>query len=206
LLLNYRHNRFAITPSLQFAAGQRYGEPENTEGIDPTTCATTLPGTLSSTDPRYMGGTAGLTGGSAFDATSCFGALRAIPDIYNNNHYDNIGQFVSPAQLLGNVLLTYDVSPKVSLQATFANVFDMCFGGTKTAWTSALGSNRSCSYIGTANAFVSNPVGNFYNPGTPINPAYQYPYVPYPGVYEPSTTVPFANGPFTVFLDARIKF
>jgi hypothetical protein len=104
------------------------------------------------------------------------------------------------------VLLTYDVSPKVSLQATFANVFDMCFGGTKTAWTSALGSNRSCSYIGTANAFVSNPVGNFYNPGTPINPAYQYPYVPYPGVYEPSTTVPFANGPFTVFLDARIKF
>jgi hypothetical protein len=203
LLLNYKHDKFAITPSIQFEAGQRYGVPENTEGVDPATCAGVLPGTVSSTDPRYIGGTGGVAGGSAFDATTC-GALIAIPDQFTNNHFDNIAQFVAPSQLLGNVLMTYDISPKLSLQLTFANVFNSCFGGTKTAWTQAFGGRHgACSYTGTASAFVINPVGNFYNPGTPLNKNFQYPYQPFPGVYNPDGALP--NQPFSVYADLRIK-
>jgi hypothetical protein len=201
LLLHYKHDRFSITPSLQMEAGQRYGVPENTEGIDPTTCAAGIGG-LASNDPRYMGGTAGQ-GGSAYDATSCSGALMAIPDVYTNNHFDQIGGFVAPTQLLANLQMTYDVSPKVTLQLTMANLANACFGGTKTAWTAALANSRTCSWTGTASAFVVNPVGNFYNPGTTINRAFQYPYQPYAGVYNPDGQTP--NQPFSVYLDAQIK-
>jgi hypothetical protein len=202
LLLNYKHDKFAITPSLQFEGGQRYGVPENTEGVDPLTCTAALAAPLSG-DPRYMGGTGGQTGGSPYNATSCTSALIAIPDVYNRNRFDQIGQFVAPNQLLAHVMLSYDVSPKVSLQLTLANIWDYCWGGTKTAWTQALGSSHACSYNGTASAFASNPVGNFYNPGTPINPAFQYPYYPFPGVYSPNSYGP--NQAFNAYFDVRIK-
>ena len=203
LLLNYKHDKWAITPSLQFEGGQRYGVPENTQGVDPLTCGAALAGGSLAGDPRYMGGTGGQTGGSPYDATACTGALIAIPDIYNKNQFDNIAQFVAPSQLLANLLVTYDISPRISLQMTFANIANYCFGGTKTAWTQAFSNLRGCSWTGTASAFVSNPVGNFYNPGTPINQAYQFPYVPFPGVYNPNGQQP--NGAFQVFFDAKIK-
>ncbi len=149
-----------------------------------------------------MGGTAGQ-GGAAYNATSCTGALGAIPDVYNGNRFDQIGQFVAPTQLLANMLVSYDVSPKVTLQLTLANIANACFGGTKTAWTTALSNSKSCSWTGTASAFAANPVGNFYNPGTSINPVFQYPYQPYPGVYNPDGQTP--NQPFSAYLDMKIK-
>ena len=199
LLLNYKHDRFQITPSLQFEGGQRYGEPENTQGVDPLTCGP-LAGTVAG-DPRYMGGTAGL-GGSPYDATTC-GALSAIPNIYNNNRFDQIAQYVAPSQLLANLQLSYDVSPKITATLTLTNIANYCFGGTKTAWTTALGNGQTCSWTGTASAFVANPVGNFYNPGTSINPAIQYPYQPFPGTYNPDGQT--ANQPFNAYLNFNIK-
>jgi hypothetical protein len=50
---------------------------------------------------------------------------------------------------------------------------------------------------------VINPVGNFYNPGTPLNKNFQYPYQPFPGVYNPDGALP--NQPFSVYADLRIK-
>ena len=200
LLLNYKHDRFTITPSLQFEGGQRYGEPENTEGVQPNGCTAGLAGSLAG-DPRYMGGTAGL-GGAPYDATTC-GALIAIPNIYNHNQFDQIAQYVAPSQLLANLQLSYDISPKITATLTMTNIANYCFGGTKTAWTTALGNGKTCSYTGTASAFVQNPVGNFYNPGTSINPVYQYPYQPYPGTYNPDGQTP--NQPFNAYLNFNIK-
>src|SRR5579884_515818 len=200
LILNYKHDKFAITPSIQFEGGQRYGVPENTEGIDPMAGCGAL-GPLSPTDPRYMGGTAGL-GGNAYNAPTCAGALQAIPDVFNGNHFDNVAQFVAPSQILGNILMTYDLSPKISLQLTLANVFVNCFGGTKAPWT-VLGNNRTCAYLGTASFAEANPVGNFYNPGTKINPAFQYPYQPFFGVYNPDGLS--LNQPFNAYIDLKIK-
>ena len=39
LILNYRHNGLAVTPSLQLDAGTRYGEPMDVVGVDPRSCA-----------------------------------------------------------------------------------------------------------------------------------------------------------------------
>src|SRR6185503_3151122 len=74
-ILNYKRDRLSITPSVQFQGGARYGEPETTNGIDPTSCTAPL-GSSPAGDPRYP---YGAPGGGAYDATACGGTL-AIPD------------------------------------------------------------------------------------------------------------------------------
>ena len=122
LVLNYKHDRWAVTPSVQFQGGTRYGAPETTPGIDPTSC-NALPGTT-----RY-------------DATSCGGTI-IIPNQYSGQ-FDALGAFVQPNQLLGNLQLSYDVSPKITLVGTLASVFNTCWGGTSAAWTVSNG--KVCS-------------------------------------------------------------
>ena len=56
LLLNYKHDKFAVTPSLQFAGGGKYGAPQTNPGIDPAACTAVLPGV------------AGYNGGGRYDA------------------------------------------------------------------------------------------------------------------------------------------
>ncbi|MGZ3561504.1 MAG: TonB-dependent receptor domain-containing protein [Vulcanimicrobiaceae bacterium] len=199
LIVNYKWNKLAVTPTIQFVGGQRYGVPETTEGVDPAAgCLPLAP--LAANDPRYTGGTAGLSGNS-YDATSCISGLRAIPNPFTGV-FDNIGSFVAPSQLLGGFQLTYDVTPKIQVRATVANVFVACIGGSVEPWTGN-GNHRTCGYTGTASAFVSNPVGNFYNPGATIQANTTYPYLPYYGVYNPNGPAP--NGPFNLFIDARFR-
>ena len=38
LILNYRHDKLAITPSLKFQTGGFYGSPLDTNGLDPRAC------------------------------------------------------------------------------------------------------------------------------------------------------------------------
>ena len=37
-LVNYKHNKFTITPGVTFNEGQLYGNPASIVGIDPRTC------------------------------------------------------------------------------------------------------------------------------------------------------------------------
>ena len=109
LLLNYKHDRLSITPSLQFQAGNRYGAPLTTNGIDPTQGCGALAGGSVAGDPRYP---YGASGGRPFDATTCASiAGVSIPDPYTGQ-FDGVGAFREPAQLLGNLRVNYDVNPK----------------------------------------------------------------------------------------------
>ncbi len=38
LILNYRHDRWAITPTIQLAEGTSYGSPFTVQGVDPRLC------------------------------------------------------------------------------------------------------------------------------------------------------------------------
>src|SRR5579884_1396408 len=53
LILQYKHKKFAITPTFQFVAGNRYGAPETMPGIDPAFGCSTI-GSSVSGDPRYQ--------------------------------------------------------------------------------------------------------------------------------------------------------
>jgi hypothetical protein len=203
-ILNYKHDRMTITPSLQFQGGARYGAPETTNGIDPATCGAPLGGGTAN-DPRYPYGAAG---GNPYDATNCGGTV-AIPDPYTNA-FDNLGSFVQPNQLAANLQLSYEISPKITVVGTFANLVGTCWGGTKAAWTLASDHNV-CSYNILNTGGAIGPVGNLYNPPATVGDfqrLIRYPYAAYLGGANTNTAAGNFNQtkqPFQFFLEARIK-
>ncbi len=196
MVLNYRHDRFSITPSLQFQGGNRYGAPESQTGIDPAAGGcTTL---ASGTDERYPFGNPAP---NTYDARNCNSVLAAIPNAYTGK-FDTLGAFLQPSQIVGNLQISYEVSPKIRLRATAANLFSTCFGGSAQAWT--MNSHKICGYGTLNNGGSFQPVGNVYNPGAPIQRLVQYPYAAYASPYNANSNSTVA--PLNVYFDASIKF
>ena len=196
LLVQWKHGPLAVTPALQFFAGQRYGVPLSTPGVAPDTCGAPLTGTLAG-DPRYV---YGAPGGSPYNAANCSnigasGVLLAIPNPFTKA-FDGVGAFVEPANVLLHTQVSYDVNKRITLVANLANIVDRCFGGTKVAWAVA----NTCSYGATYGSGAILPVGNQYNPGAHIQPFLATPYDAFIDLNGPQLQQPFA-----VYVEARIK-
>ncbi len=199
LLLNYKHDKFTITPSFQFVAGNRYGAPLTTPGIDPASgCGKPLTAGITG-DPRYPYGAAGGRPYNA-DRGGCAATL-SIPDPYTGQ-FDGIGAFREPAQLLGHLQIAYDVSPRVNLSLTLANLLQTCFGGQRTGFT-YLWNSQVCSYTNLVGGPSSPPVGNAYNPGDNVQTFLRYPYEPYFGTYNDQTSSQIA--PFNAYFSVKVK-
>lgn len=194
LILQYKHKKFTISPSFQFVAGNRYGAPETTPGVDPATCASL--GAAAPDAGRYPYGSAG---GSAYDATTCSGQIT-IPDPYTGA-FDGIGAFRQPAQLLGHLRISYDLTPRITATVTMANLLNTCFGGQHTAFT-YYWSNQVCSYGAVMGGYVP-PVGNEYNPGDNVQTALKYPYMPVFGTYNDLSSSEL--NPFSIYFDLKVK-
>ncbi|MGB6712099.1 MAG: TonB-dependent receptor [Candidatus Cybelea sp.] len=190
-LLNYRHRQFAVTPGMQFQGGGKYGVPIAEAGIDPASgCGKPLVG------DRY-------------NATTCPGVLD-IPDPFTGA-YDGIGAFTQPNELIANLQVSYDVSPRIGLVGVLTNILNYCWGGTKTPWTfndgnicgytSLYGSVYPVAPYGTRGAIV-NPPGY---PGSVIQPFRKYPYEPALG----PALIAAENGsqkmPLQFYLTANVK-
>jgi len=195
LILQWKHRKLAVTPSFQFVAGNRYGAPETTPGIDPAAGCAALGGSTAG-DPRYP---YGATGGAPYDATTCGGSI-VIPDSYTGQ-FDGIGAFREPSQLLGHLRISYDLSPRISATVTMANLISTCFGGQQTGFTYFTNSSV-CSYGPVEGGYI-NPVGNQYNPGANIQTVLKYPYSPVFGTYNDLTSS--TSNPFSVYFDVKIK-
>ena len=205
-VLQYKKNKWAFIPTFQFHAGQRYGAPETAYGLNPAQCSAVL-GTLVAGDPRYPYG--GDATAHAVDAQSCgfpaAGTFAApiltgaivIPDPATKQ-FDGIGAFIEPSQFQAHFAIQYDASSRVSYQLTMANIVNTCFGGSKEPWT--ISNSHVCAYGGLP-GFIP-PVGNFYNPGTTIQPFAQYDYMPYYGA--PNGLLGYTT-PFQASLNVNIK-
>lgn len=196
LILNYKKDRFAITPSLQFAGGNRYGVPETSAGIDPAAGCTALAGTTVG-DPRYPFGAAG---GAPYNAATCAAVLNAIPNPFTRR-FDGIGDFVNPSSLVANMQLTYEASKSVTFVATFTNILNNCFGGSKTGFTT--GGSNVCSYGLVSQGNAQPFFGNVYNPGSVVDPVIASPYQKSYGVFNTQSSS--LKNPFSVYVDAKIK-
>jgi len=193
LLLNYKHGRFAVTPSLQFQAGNRFGAPLTTLGIDPAAGCSALSGVPARGDPRYP---YGAPGGLAFNADTCTSPSSIdIPDPYTGQ-FDGIGAFREPAQLMANLQMSYDVTPRIKATLTLASLYQACFGGQQTAFTYYYG-NNVCAYTGLQGYLA--PVGNAYNPGQNVQTFLRYPYEPYFGTSDA------LGQPFNAFASIQVK-
>jgi len=192
LLVNYRHQKFAVTPSLQFQGGSKYGIPLTEAGIDPASGCRPLTAT-----------------GDRYDASTCTNVVD-IPNPFTGV-YDPIGAFTEPNELIANMQLSYDVSPRIQVVGQITNIVNYCWGGSKEPWTFSDG--NICSYnnlegtvypvapYGTPGAIV-NPPGN---PGSQIQPFRKYPYEPQLG----PAIVTALNGsyktPLQFYFTANIK-
>jgi hypothetical protein len=186
VVLNWKHDKFAISPQFQFFEGGYYGDPLTGVGIDPSTCTGVLASSLSG-DPRYkFGGT-----GSPADALTC-GAGVPTPDPFTGQ-FDNLGAFRLPNQFLMHMQISYDVSPRAALTLNLANIVNTCSGGTSMPWT-RFANNKVCGYTlpgyGAPLAYGSN----IYNPGATFQPMVQYPYQENPTIQ-----------PFNAYLTLKIK-
>ncbi|HZV76500.1 MAG TPA: TonB-dependent receptor [Candidatus Babeliales bacterium] len=178
LILNYRHNRLAVTNSWYFSSGAEYGSPTQWPGYNPTSCYQPPMSWVSAH-------------GKAADPASCddFGVLPLfIPDPFTKG-YDNLGAFKQPWQLQMGVALTYDVSPRVTARLNFTNVLDIC-GQRGYPWDQSW----ICAYSSLPTNYLY-PAGNFYPNSISQRPPpqLQYPYAfwfngnntGYLGVVEP---------------------
>jgi Carboxypeptidase regulatory-like domain/TonB-dependent Receptor Plug Domain len=182
LVLNYKVNRWAISPQLQLFAGSFYCDPLSGYGVNPADCPAGLTSSVSG-DPRYpYGGT-----GTPFDATQCTGTI-AIPDPYTHV-FDSIGAFRQPNQLLLHAQLSYQASPRISFAVNVANIINSCFGGSVEPWTAdapkgSCAGGTSGNGAGGYNQPGYNaplPYGaNIYNPGSSFQPIVEFPYQPNP--------------------------
>lgn len=206
LILQWKHKRLAVAPSFQYVAGNRYGAPETTPGIDPASgCAPAALPASAAGDPRYPYGS---PGGLGYDSATCSANYIVIPDPYTKQ-FDALGAFRQPAQLLGHLRISYELSSRVKANLTFANLISSCFGGQQTSFTYYQNKNV-CSY-GTVDGGLTNPltgatitpVGNVYNPGDNIQTNLRYPYEPIFGTYNDLASSTLA--PFSMYFTLDVK-
>ena len=178
LILNYRHGRFAVTPSLRYNDGSSYGSPLVWPGYVPQSC---------SKEPVKSPLTPGVScpGGS-------IGAIF-LPDPYSG-HFDNLGAFVEPSELSANLQTSYDVTPRMTLTLQAVNLYNQCFQ-RGYAWDNSV----TCVYSNLPSNILA-PAGNFVkNPPAQL----RYPYGTFFNVTE--VGISSVRQPFGFFADLSIK-
>jgi hypothetical protein len=209
MILNYRKNKFAITPSIQIAEGSSYGGPFDVNGLDPRMCAANQ-ATDGVADPQTAS-YAGVATNCDYMSLQGLNADNASPELYIPN--PQTGQFTSPGEyrnpwiMLANLQMSYDFSPRITGILTIANLWHDCFGGSKEPWTSAYPAGTNvCGYFPTS-AYVSN----FYNGSSPYDTAANgiTPYAWQTNSYAPSTEAGGAGNelpsPLNVYFQIKVK-
>jgi hypothetical protein len=166
LILNWRHDKLAITPSFSFQSGGFYGTPLDNNGLDPRSCVLNSAKTgITQLSPK----TNPLQCNYLYAASPGLGTYGYLytPNFQTGSFaFDNIEQ---PDSVVGNLQVAYDVSPRIRLTLLGAGLFHVCFGGTQEPWTIANPpSNVACAYAPDGGVLNSTLYpGNFYN-GTGI--------------------------------------
>jgi hypothetical protein len=152
LLLNYKRDKFSTTLGMNYSSGASYGAPTSVPGYDPSSCTATLSGT-------------------AADPATCTN-WTFIPDPYNNNQFDTLGQFKQPWTFTLGLNFAYDFSTRVKGQLSFVNLVNTC-GQRGYAWDNS----NVCTY-GALGASLMASAGNFYPNSFAAAPPPQmrYPY------------------------------
>jgi hypothetical protein len=169
LIVNYKHDKWAITPSFQISEGSSYGGPLDVVGLDPRACeANSLTSGITTVSPNTNPNQCNyLALGTGNAAPAPVAGQLFIPNP-QTGFFAKPGQFRNPWVATLNLQFRYDISPKVTALATLADVWHTCFGGDKEPWTTgayAPGPNV-CDY--GSNFLYSS---NFYNGTSPADAA-----------------------------------
>lgn len=209
LILNYRHNRFSVTPSLQIQSGTSYGNPLDVVGLDPRDCG-------MNQGPSSQGGTgiadAQPQAGGSYNCdylqalssgVTKYGTLY-VPDP-NIGTFDTIGQYKNPNIVLLNLQMSYDLTPRVSAQLTLADLAHTCFGGSSTPWSKLYTPGTVyCGYGSNEGNYVSNMYNGSSPTDTTANGVAPQPWQLQP--YSPHLDNGLSSYfPFNAYLNFQIK-
>lgn len=171
--VNYKHGRFSITPNFQMiqgfsggsGGGGQYGSPLTVTGIDPRACADNQGNAgITTVNPGFANY---ITCGNS---PNNLGILN-IPDPYTGR-FDGVGQFQNPWLLNINAQVKYELSNRVTANLVLANIYNRCFGGTSTPWSSAYpAGNPVCGYNTNLGFVGTQPGAGFFNGASPSDPA-----------------------------------
>ncbi|HZZ66524.1 MAG TPA: TonB-dependent receptor [Candidatus Baltobacteraceae bacterium] len=184
LILNYKHDKLAITPAFTLSQGVAYGSPDDVQGYDPRTCYQNQgpSGANIASAPNPL--TADYTSckHAAVGASGTSPGHLYIPNPYSGT-FDSFGQFRNPWQLTLGMQVRYDISPRITANLTATNLYYHCFGGSSEPWTSTYPpGSHVCGY--DPNRFF---ISNYYNGsspndvaanGVPLNTYFSRPFVP----------------------------
>jgi outer membrane receptor protein involved in Fe transport len=153
LVLNYKHQKWSVTPSFTFSDGASYGSPLVWPGYDPSTCGNPQPAVATPTIPQ-----------------TCEGFIF-IPDKYTG-HFDTLGAFRQPSRLTANFALNYEVSDRINATLTGTSLMDRCWqrGFPWDSPTTCIYGQLASNLLAPAGNFVANPppqlafpYGSWYN-------------------------------------------
>jgi hypothetical protein len=200
-IVNYKHNRFNVTPAVTFNEGALYGNPADVLGIDPRSCNANsihIPTTPNPLKADYT--SCGLA--ATQNGTSPGELFIPNPQ---TGVFDSFGVFRQPSQLNLSFQLGYELSPRVKVNLLLANLINACFGGSSEPWTKQFPPNSyTCGY---ADNFYY--VSNFYNGSSPndikansvpLNPAFSQSYTP---AYADTNAITLPN-PFNAYLQFNL--
>jgi hypothetical protein len=200
LVVNYKHDRFSITPAVTFNEGEPYGNPADVAGYDPRTCRSVTP--YHALNPHQA------------DYTSCVAANTQngtspgtlfIPGP-QTGVFDSFGSFRQPNQLNLSMTMGYRLSARVKATLLLANLLNACFGGSSEPWSKQFPPNSyTCGYID--NAYY---IANFYNGsspndvranGVPLNQAFTNAYTP---AWADTNSLVLPN-PFNAYVQLSVR-
>jgi hypothetical protein len=208
LILNWRHDKLAITPSFVFQTGGYYGSPLDVAGQDPRSCQLNSVGSgITKLSPKtnplqcnYLTSTSPGTGQFSY--------------LYIPNPQSGIfsmGSYENPSLIVGNLQVSYDVSPRIKLTLLGSDLFHTCFGGTSEAWTSYYQPGAAVCGYGAAGGPLNSTLypSNFYN-GTSmfdfaankVHPLYTQSYTPSAGL---NGAIGGAPPPINLYVNAQVR-
>jgi hypothetical protein len=200
-IVNYKHNRFTVTPAFTFNEGQPYGNPADVNGLDPRTCSGNSAKIPSAPKKRQADYT---TCGLAATQNGTGVGILEIPDP-QTGVFDGFGTFRQPSQANLSLQMSYQISPRIKANVLLANLMNACFGGSSEAWSRLFPPNSyTCGYAD--NYYY---VANFYNGrspsdraanGVPLNPAFANAYIP---AYADTNSLVLPN-PFNAYFSVNV--
>ncbi|BDE05126.1 hypothetical protein WPS_04020 [Vulcanimicrobium alpinum] len=111
-IVQYKHGKFAITPSLTYTSGASYGSPLSYPGYIPDG-GCKMPGVPYTCS--------GFTSASGFGLDYLF-----IPNAFTGA-FDNLGAFKQPSRLTLNLATSFEASKNVKLVVTLTGLIDKCY-------------------------------------------------------------------------------
>ncbi len=187
LVVNYKHDRFTVTPNLTYSSGSFYGSPLVWPGYVPQSCTQNpelnpvAPGASCSGAYKNAAGTT-LSPGVIF-----------LPDPYTHQ-FDSLGTLRQPWQLTLNLQASYEVNSHATLTMTASNLYNACFQ-RGYAWDDS----NICMYSNLPSNILA-PAGNFLQTA-PVQ--LRYPYGPWSNQTEVGYTA--VKQPFQFTLDLNLR-